>query len=1476
MTLRSATEDYAGLIAIRVDGVDDPTPYRGLVAAALDPFASEPLVWEAQTTLARLRREAIDLTTSLRVLAIEQTLQAAIAIRDAIVSNDVVITLACDVEPFDAEPTDPAYWVRRQRLDNLLTSGIGQTLCRRGMIAARPLRLQQLRMHFEETDDVRNLRLVAGQPTSLTWEVGRSVIPYVEGVPGDEAAIAARRDIAAYASPGGETRVVLVLAEAWVGKSYVAGKLYEALLKREMRVHRTSFEDEAPDWPDNDFLNESRPRVWIVDAVDEAERRGCPVERLGRATGKQGLTTLVFTRPDGTLRKVEEALGLSRRSPGANEVSKKSRLRLLPLDDDQVRREFADVLEPSSLERLLDAAGQYGVPLAYAELLVLAEHVRRPRTPEKPDLRAIRHEVARHRCTRWRIGRPDHAIAEDEMLAAAQLIAAVAALANEPLFHFGDGRASGFAVNAVVPKDLLAAALALRDTTALLRRGDGYQFAAAHLEEDLAGAFLVDAIVREVPAIAVSTLRALLSDGRQPRPGLQRVIARAREGLEGSGKLAVLDQALKAFAPGEAVRHFQAMVAAARKSTAPLWAMWTLSDGQLTWLDAPPVESSARALLSDPTEPASVRHLVLRVAIANHWKDLAPDATRIALSSLEPAEVRQLAVVLAAEGGQIESLRALLGGVARETTDEDLAQLRAQLVIELLRGGLLSPLEAARECPPASPRVADHRSMAIAEVATRLDADGARGIVDELRAPAGKRTIHETVLEDMRGASVARFLETDPRDANEDVDRIMYVIKTRDWSVADEGRALDGLTKDVRRAVYMRMDIADGESSGLFRVASDAEWLIDSAAAVAKLRENVCADVFAAIQELERGAKSSAAERGREILRREGVWEKFEARLASAAEWETKQKEWARARELRAKEARETALPVERVVDTFLGDRRDASMRLHVLGDYFFGERRWGTNVVGTFDEDLSPAQRAAILDATWDALNQATPLKIPTGNPFSTLVLDEGNAFAAVALRQPDRLDAGQIARWLPAALFTGMMDSELQLEDLLERCFAAAPAETRKVVVDDLAREARMGRAPTHRIPSALWRDEGFRRDLIELIRRLAAGTHSEHEALDWLLLDLLQVVEAAIAPRDVRALLDQLAGSPDSTRATSGIRAWFYRWPEESADRALARVGSIDDALAVFAPYFSQSARYYLRAVAARRRRQDLSLGVTARVVKRILSLVPETPDFPNGDRDSLAAWRDDLVQRCIDERDQPEVAEAIGEIRRRPPYSDWLQAAIDRRNIGSALEATPRPWPTAEEVARVLRGTLILVHDAGELALLVAEIARTPKDPSLTELLYQTDETGREKRHAHERSLQILLREQLEVGLRSVQPPVEAIVVREPHEGIADEPDFLVVTTDQAPRLEVPVEIKWSDNTKIVAGLSDQLGERYLGNSGRTHGVFVVGLTGQPPGRAQLEPKLEAAKARQAERGRTIHIVFRDFSYPTVKRAASKPE
>jgi hypothetical protein len=102
---------------------------------------------------------------------------------------------------------------------------------------------------------------------------------------------------------------------------------------------------------------------------------------------------------------------------------------------------------------------------------------------------------------------------------------------------------------------------------------------------------------------------------------------------------------------------------------------------------------------------------------------------------------------------------------------------------------------------------------------------------------------------------------------------------------------------------------------------------------------------------------------------------------------------------------------------------------------------------------------------------------------------------------------------------------------------------------------------------------------------------------------------------------------------------------------------------------------------------------------------------------------------------------------------------------------------------------------------------------------------------------EGALQAYLDQRLQDLLRQTEG---LVVSREPKGQFGEMPDFVV----RYEANEIPIEVKWSHDDP-VGNLRQQLAQRYLLDRGNTHGLFVVGLTGDT-GEASLGKHLEEAR------------------------------
>jgi hypothetical protein len=137
------------------------------------------------------------------------------------------------------------------------------------------------------------------------------------------------------------------------------------------------------------------------------------------------------------------------------------------------------------------------------------------------------------------------------------------------------------------------------------------------------------------------------------------------------------------------------------------------------------------------------------------------------------------------------------------------------------------------------------------------------------------------------------------------------------------------------------------------------------------------------------------------------------------------------------------------------------------------------------------------------------------------------------------------------------------------------------------------------------------------------------------------------------------------------------------------------------------------------------------------------------------------------------------------------------------------------------------------------------------PNYVELLRGVDSEGSNRKWPHERSLQAYVHLRIREILALSEQHRADIIHREVHEAAgADRPDFVLVrvqaVTDPSVSLELPIEVKWSHNSKeCVSALTEQLGRRYVVEKNRTHGLYVVGFTGGGKSKMHRDPGLLAA-------------------------------
>jgi hypothetical protein len=108
-----------------------------------------------------------------------------------------------------------------------------------------------------------------------------------------------------------------------------------------------------------------------------------------------------------------------------------------------------------------------------------------------------------------------------------------------------------------------------------------------------------------------------------------------------------------------------------------------------------------------------------------------------------------------------------------------------------------------------------------------------------------------------------------------------------------------------------------------------------------------------------------------------------------------------------------------------------------------------------------------------------------------------------------------------------------------------------------------------------------------------------------------------------------------------------------------------------------------------------------------------------------------------------------------------------------------------------------------------------------------------EVKQPRKHLEEDALQAYTRRRLFEILSKIADGVDIQIVREDQVARRQRFDLRVTAPCHGTRqlITVVIEVKWSTNQETRSGLVDQLGQRYLVGEALTHGIFLVGWSGE---------------------------------------------
>ncbi|OJY31026.1 MAG: hypothetical protein BGO98_44875 [Myxococcales bacterium 68-20] len=977
-------------------------------------------------------------------------------------------------------------------------------------------------------------------------------------------------------------------------------------------------------------------------------------------------------------------------------------------------------------------------------------------------------------------------------------------------------------------EQLRVAARELRYTSLLKRTADGeYRFRYRFAEEILAALATSSVTPESLHSLVTGPDGKLRDDLTQYAATFAALNGPDRPVLVADGNR------VSRFSRDEVRDWVDRLVAAAGRVTT-----WIKGQDMLRWLNVGGLEDDLASRVSNRTLASGGRQVLFDIAQVNRIAgSFADNALTIVLSNDEDIELRERAVYYLSDLGSLVHIQGLTALASAAPSSSSV--LRARALRVLLERGLERPLRVASLAERPEPHHYDARAALVSAIEAALTHEEALLLVqswtDEVRA-AELPSIDEAILEELREAAVK--LLASQRDAEAaDVDALVSLFLDDERTANHRGVSAEiddafRNKKELRRVAFASLDDRPYRVDR-FISQDDFSWLIEDGTTTGARKYVATIYRLRASGVLGPGATSEATAF---LEARADVLAELDRDWAEA---EASRQEWLRRHPPREPQTRRALRDVLRTV---LESDMPPSNRLRALGAYCFATEGWArSDITGSFDE-LQDDERAAVIAAMVAALPAASPTPIPdAGSSFPVAILYEAAAVAALVLRRQDvRSDTATVERWLPTLLFDLREEIAAAVSYLIEDHGELAEV----AAAGAIRRELRAQSEHVHiaySLPPELWTAR-FVRVVSALVRDASYATASRRA----LLLCLPEHAHEEGARKEVLAAVEDCF-STDELRAAA-LECLAALDPRGSWPRLRAALRTERD-LTILRPWFD---RHRTPAIAI----DDVAdVPFMEDVIAHFFAVLGHEPE-DLGPRvvtpaDDARALRTRFLDRLISDP-SPEAVAAVERLAvLDPTIGRWKEQFVANCDIRSVLEELEVRWlPSPRDVVRVLDESLFrFLRSEADLHRLAREILANHIGASVGNDIdmFWFRPTGGEESKAREAALQAYVRRRLEDLLPLYSPVARVELPREQQVQRRRRFDVLIITALPEQRLgSVVIEIKWSHDARVRKALRDQLVKSYLLGEGRSHGLYVVGMTGADRNSAKLLRDLQTRR------------------------------